>query len=82
MSSPPNKNDEAAALTKVENELKHLRDELSICQEAKTIGEACEALCDHAEKEEDSFRVDTAAKEPNEWHKKAAGGGGGGCIIL
>ena len=64
--------------TKLEEEVKSLREELQICEEAKSTSEACEALSAFAQKKEEPFS--TSHTEPNEWHKSA--GGGGGCNIL
>lgn len=64
-------------LSKLETEITHLKEELEICKEAKPASEACEALCEYAEKEDEPFSM-TAG--PNAWHKSA--GGGGGCVIL
>jgi hypothetical protein len=65
------------ALTKLENEIKALTEELEICKEAKPASEACDALFDYTEKTDEPFST-TAG--PNSWHKAA--GGGGGCVIL
>ena len=64
-------------LWKLGPEIIRLKEELDICKEAKLASEACEALCDYAEKEDEPFSM-TAG--PNAWHKSV--GGGGGCVIL
>ena len=64
-------------LTKLEKEISHLREELEVCKEAKPASEACGALFDFAEKEEEPFSTSAG---PNDWHKSA--GGGGACVIL
>lgn len=65
--------------TKLEEQVKALKEELEICMEAKSTSEACEALLDFANvKSAEPFS--TTHDEPNEWHKNP--GGGGGCFIL
>jgi hypothetical protein len=66
------------ALVKLEKEITHLKEELEVCKEAKPASEACNALFDFIEKEEEPFS--TSSVEANPWHKSA--GGGGGCTIL
>lgn len=68
------------ALSKVEKELKSLKDELAICQEAKTTGEACKEIIDHCQKSAEPFSVPDPSDEPNKWHKNPSKKGG--CIIL
>jgi hypothetical protein len=64
----------------LEEQVKSLKEELQICNEAKTMSEACNAIADFAQKKEEPFTA--SHPEPNPWHKSAGGGGGGGCIIL
>lgn len=66
-----------AKLELVETEIGTLKEELKVCKEAKTVGEACDELYGYSEKNDEPFHKQT--DEPNEWHKSA---GGGGCIIL
>lgn len=66
------------ALAKVEGEIKNLKDELKVCQEAKTMGDACNEIIEKCEKEDEPFS--TEATEKNEWHANPSKGGG--CIIL
>ena len=66
-----------AKLTQVETEIGTLKEELEVCKEAKTVGEACDELHGYSEKEDEPFNK--LNDEPNEWHKSA---GGGGCVIL
>ena len=68
------------ALTKVEEELKDLKDDLKVCQEAKTKGEACADIIDYCGKTSEPFAVGEPETEPNKWHKSASSGGG--CAIL
>ena len=69
---------EEAAKT-LEEQVKFLKQELQVCNEAKTMSEACNAIADFAQKKEEPFTA--SHLEPNPWHK-SAGGGGDGCIIL
>jgi hypothetical protein len=65
-------------LSKLEKEIVHLKEELEVCLEAKPASEACEALYEYIEKEEEPFS--TSFGQPIDWHKSA--NGGGGCVIL
>ena len=69
---------EEAAAT-LEDQVKSLKEELAVCKEAKTVAEACKALSDFAQQQDEPFT--TAHTQPNQWHK-SVGGGGGGCCIL
>lgn len=69
---------EEAAAASLEEQVKSLKEELAICKELKTVGEACKSLSDFVQKKDEPFT--TAHTEPNRWHKKA--GGGGGCNIM
>lgn len=71
--------EEEATLSKVEGEIQSLKDELSICKEAKNLGETCKDLVDYCEKEGEPFTAGDAGN-PNSWHSNP--GKGGGCIIL
>lgn len=64
-------------LKNIESEVTSVKEELEICKEARTAGEACEELHHYCTKETEPF--DKMVDEPNEWHKSQ---GGGGCIIL
>ena len=63
----------------LEKEVKSLQYELKICNEAKTLSEACKNITEHAQEKEEPFA--TSHEEPNVFHKKPPGGGGG-CNIL
>ena len=75
--STQTKEDNKAAM--LEEEVKSLQYELKICNEAKTLSEACKNITDHAQEKEEPFT--TSHEEPNVFHKKPPGGGGG-CNIL
>lgn len=66
------------ALAKIEGELSNLKDELKVCQEAKTMGEACTEIINYCEKEGEPFSTD--CEEKNVWHTNPSKGGG--CTIL
>ena len=66
------------ALAKLEKEMKILNEELEVSKEAKTTKDACAALCDYSEREQEPFS--TSYNDVNEWHKSA--GGSGACVIL
>lgn len=68
------------ALTKVEKELKDLKDDLKVHEEAKTKGEACAEIIDYCEKNTEPFVSAEPGSEPNKWHKNPKSGGG--CAIL
>jgi len=64
-------------LSKLENEITTLQEELEVCKQAKMASESCDALFEFVEMIDEPFSVGAG---PNDWHKSA--GGGGGCTIL
>ena len=66
-----------AGLQNTEREIQNLKDDLQLCKEAKTRGEACDCVCTYSESIDDPFG--SSYTEPNPWHGNP---GGGGCIIL
>ena len=64
------------ALGKVEKELKSLKDELSLCKEAKSNGEACKGIVEYCETTVEPFSPPNVGDEPNKWHKNPSKGGG------
>jgi len=65
-----------AALTKIENELMSLKDELKVHKEAKTVSAACGDIAEFSQRGEEPFS--SSSNEQNSWHKSE----GGGCVIL
>lgn len=65
-----------AAAKKIEEEVNALKNELPICEEAKTTSEALKEILENTEKIDEPFT--TAFGEPNEFHSNPKKGG---CVI-
>jgi hypothetical protein len=65
------------ALSKIEAEIKVLRDQLEVYKEARPVSFSCKEIREYIESAADPFS--TSFPEPNRWHKNPSGGG---CSIL